>query len=398
MSHRHVLAAACFAAFTGAGVAHADAVTDWNARAGTLVAAEKLAGAYGYRAMAIVQVATRDAVDAARRSKSASADDDAVRLAAAVAAANRATLAVVVPGHRADADAAYAEAIGALADSPARRDGIAAGERAAAELLERRARDLVDGAPAFRPRVEPGVWQPTAAPVAAHWPERAPWFIGRADRFRPGPPPALDSARFAADLEEIKAAGARDSTVRTADQTEAARFWEATTPSLYFDVARSLAAQASRDVVANAHLLARVAVAMDDALIAAFEAKYHYQFWRPITAIRNADRDGNPATTADPAWVPLIDTPMHPEYPCAHCILASTVGGVLAAEPGSGATTWRSHSPTLPGVERSWTSLDAFVAEVSQARINDGVHFRYSTEVATAMGHDVAGLALREVR
>jgi hypothetical protein len=137
---------------------------------------------------------------------------------------------------------------------------------------------------------------------------------------------------------------------------------------------------------------------MDDALIAAFEAKYHYQFWRPITAIRNADRDGNPATTADPAWVPLIDTPMHPEYPCAHCILASTVGGVLAAEPGSGATIWRSHSPTLPGVERSWTSLDAIVAEVSQARINDGVHFRYSTEVATAMGHDVAGLALREVR
>jgi hypothetical protein len=130
MSHRHVLAAACFAAFTGAGVAHADAVTDWNARAGTLVAAEKLAGAYGYRAMAIVQVATRDAVDAARRSKSASADDDAVRLAAAVAAANRATLAVVVPGHRADADAASAEALGALADSPARRDGIAAGERA----------------------------------------------------------------------------------------------------------------------------------------------------------------------------------------------------------------------------------------------------------------------------
>lgn len=396
MSRFSPIAAACFIAVAGA--AQADVVTDWNARAGALVAAEKLAGAYGYRAMALVQVATRDAVDAAAPSRPKSQAVDATRVAAAVAAANRATLAAVVPGHRAEVEAAYAEAIGALPDSAARADGIAAGERVANALLERRARDLVDGAAPFRPRVEAGVWQPTAAAVASHWPQRTPWFIGRADRFRPGPPPALDSARFAADLEEIKAAGARDSTVRTADQTEAARFWEATTPSLYFDVVRSLAAQASRDVAANAHLFARVAVAMDDALIAAFEAKYHYQFWRPVTAIRNADRDGNPATSADPAWTPLIDTPMHPEYPCAHCILAATVGGVLAAEPGAAATTWRSRSPTLPGVERNWVSLDAFVAEVSQARINDGVHFRYSTEVATAMGRDVADLALREVR
>jgi hypothetical protein len=129
-------------------------------------------------------------------------------------------------------------------------------------------------------------------------------------------------------------------------------------------------------------------------LIAVFDAKYHYNFWRPITAIRNGDIDGNDATDQDPGWTPFIDTPMHPEYPCAHCIVSGTVGTVLQAEIGTGplpALTTTSY--IVKDAARSWTTLDAFMQEVANARIYDGVHYRNSTEVGTAMGKQIGALA-----
>ena len=129
---------------------------------------------------------------------------------------------------------------------------------------------------------------------------------------------------------------------------------------------------------------------MDDALIAVFDGKYFYNFWRPVTAIRNGDIDGNDATERDAGWLPFIDTPMHPEYPCAHCIVSGAVGAVLVAEIGSGPTpTLSTTSPTAPGLVRSWTSIDDFLLEVANARIYDGVHYRNSTEVGTAMGKKI---------
>ena len=125
---------------------------------------------------------------------------------------------------------------------------------------------------------------------------------------------------------------AESSTERTAEQTAIARFWEATLPAIYHGLVQSLARTPGRDVTQNARLFAAVTQAADDALIAVFDAKYHYGFWRPITAIRNGDIDGNDATERDPAWLPFIDTPLHPEYPCAHCIVAAAVGAVLEAE------------------------------------------------------------------
>ena len=145
---------------------------------------------------------------------------------------------------------------------------------------------------------------------------------------------ALDSAVWARDFNEVKALGARKGSSRTAEQTEIARFWEATKPSIYHGVVRAVADRPGREITRNARLLAAVAQGMDDALIAVFDAKYHYNFWRPITAIRNGDKDGNEATARDAAWMPFIETPMHPEYPCAHCILAATVGTVIEAEAG----------------------------------------------------------------
>jgi hypothetical protein len=199
---------------------------------------------------------------------------------------------------------------------------------------------------------------------------------------------------WARDYNEIKAVGGKSSASRTAEQTEIARFWEITQPSIYHAVVSSAATAPGRDITQNARLLAAVCQAADDALIAVFDAKYHYNFWRPVTAIRNGDIDGNPATERDPAWMPFIDTPMHPEYPCAHCVLAGAVGVVLEAEFGSGAVpTLAAASSTAGGAERQWATVDEFVEEVANARIWDGVHFRTSTEVGTAMGRQVGGLA-----
>jgi hypothetical protein len=218
------------------------------------------------------------------------------------------------------------------------------------------------------------------------------------DQFRPGPPPRLDSEVWTRDFVEVKELGGKSSARRTAEQTEMARFWEATLPAIYHGVVRSIASVPGREVTQNARLFAAVTQASDDALIAVFDAKYHYAFWRPITAIRNGDLDGNDATERDPSWTPFIDTPMHPEYPCAHCIVSSAVATVLRAELGDGPTpTLTTTSPTAGGASRSWSKIDDFVREVSEARICDGVHFRHSTEVGVAMGRRVGELAVAKV-
>jgi hypothetical protein len=252
-------------------------------------------------------------------------------------------------------------------------------------------------AESYRPPTRPGVYTPTTIPAALQWAQRKPWMLARASQFRPGPPPALDSTLWARDYNEIKAVGAAKSTTRTPAQTEIAKFWEANMPSIYYAVLRAVATQPGRDVTRNARLYAAVGQGMDDALIAAFDAKYHYQFWRPITAIRNGDQDGNEATERDASWMPFIETPMHPEYPCAHCILAATVGTILKAELGRDPMPEiSSTSYTAEGVSRRWTSVEDLMQEVDDARIYDGVHYRNSTEVGTAMGKQVGALAVQK--
>lgn len=144
----------------------------------------------------------------------------------------------------------------------------------------------------------------------------------------------------------------------------------------------------------NARLFAALSQGIDDALLATFEAKYHYNFWRPLTAIRNGDIDGNDATERDPSWLPLVDTPMHPEYPCAHCVVSGVVGTVLAADLGKGEVPPLSTaSPSANGARRSWPSLDAFMQEVASARIYGGMHYRSTTQAGTAMGKQIGAHA-----
>ena len=207
--------------------------------------------------------------------------------------------------------------------------------------------------------------------------------------------PPLRAQLWARDYNEIKALGGKSNSRRTAEQTQIASFWEATLPPIYNGIVLSVADVPGREVTQNARLFAAVAQAADDALLAVFDAKYHYNFWRPVTAIRNGDLDGNDATERDASWTPFIETPMHPEYPCAHCIVAGAVGTVLQAEIGTGAMpTLTTTSYLVKGPARTWTKIDDFMQEVGNARVYDGVHFRNSTEVGTAMGKQIGALAV----
>jgi len=387
------------AAVLAAPRARADVVTDWN-RIATQVATEaKFPPPLANRALAQVQTAVYVAVNAITREYPA--DKPSVKapagasLNAAVASANYVMLLRLLPVEQAPAvKAAYEAALERIADGKGKRDGIQVGKLAAAAVVAARAKDVIEPVESYRPATQPGVYVPTSLPAVPNWPQRTPWLLENAAQFRPGPPPAMSSDTWARDYNEIKSLGGKTSTARTQAQTDLAHFWEANMPIIYYGVVQSVADQPGREPTRNARLLMAVAQAMDDALIAVFEAKYHYNFWRPITAIRNGDRDVNEATVRDPSWLPFIDTPMHPEYPCAHCIVSAAMGAVLKAEVGSEplpvlATT----SYTANGARREWKDIDAFVLEVSEARIYDGVHFRTSTEVGREMGQKVGELS-----
>ncbi len=396
---RRSIVVAAAAAWLATPAAQADPVVDWNSIACDLAIAAKLPPPPTYRVMALVQTAVYEAVNAITRRFPAGAvaveADRNASVPAAIAAANRAVLSKLTPSQQAAIDSAAQAALAAIPDGPAKAAGVAAGELAATAVLAQRADDGGAAAESYRPRTSAGVYTPTVTPVASTWPGRQPWVMSSADQFRPGPPPSLTSELWARDYNESKALGGKSSTQRSAEQTDIARFWEATAPPVYFSLLTSVASAPGREVTQNARFFAVASQAMDDALIAVFDAKYHYAFWRPVTAIRNGDADGNDATEREASWLPFLDTPMHPEYPCAHCIVAASVGEVLQAEIGSGPPPrLTSKSPLTPGLERSWARVEDFVQEVSNARIYDGVHYRNSTAVGSAMGKKIGALAV----
>jgi hypothetical protein len=374
--------------------ARADSILEANARA-VEIASTAPATPIAVRTMAIVQVAVLDAVRAVRTSNgAASTADDAASLAivdAAVAAATRTVLLALAPAKQPAIDASYQKALAALPDGPGRAEGVAAGERSARTVLERRANDGAIAPNIYRPFTTPGHYVPTTAPVLPHWGQRKPWLMSAGDQFRPAPPPRLDSDTWRRDLDEVRSLGGRNSTSRTSEQTAIARFWATTTPAVYWPIVRGVALARARGATGQAQLLAEAAMAMDDAMIAVFDAKYAYGFWRPITAIRNTSTDNR-----DAGWEPLVETPMHPEYPCAHCIVAAAVAVVLEGAIGDEPSPrLRSTSPTADGAERSWSSPAEFVREVSEARILAGVHYRNSTRVGQEMGRRIGELARR---
>ena len=372
--------------------ARAESVASW-ADATTEIATD---GPNTIRTMALAQLAVYEAVNAITGSYPRDRVDlgatAGASIDAAVAAASRTVLLREAPELKDRIEIAYARAMAPIAADDARALGIRIGERAAADAFAKHSDDIGKIEP-YRPVTSPGVYVPTTFPLGYAFAQHRPWFMKSPTQFRPGPPPDLASALWARDYNEIKALGSATSSGRTPEQTAIARFWATALPDVHMGIVHSVAIAPGREVTRNARLYAAVTAAMNDAEIAVLEAKYHYNFWRPITAIRNGDRDGNPATERDPDWTPLIGTPLHPEFPCAHCVIASTIATVIRAElAGEPLPILMSTSNTAPGVTRQWTRTEDVVKEVSEARILDGVHYRYSTEVGNHMGEQVGAL------
>jgi hypothetical protein len=396
---RNLLAAA--AVFLPA-IAQADAVLDWNETGVASVLAARQSPPEGARVMAMMHVAMFNAVNAIERRYTtygfeAGAPAGASPNAAAAAAA-RSVLVGLFPDQRQAVDKAYAASLARLSGERGIEAGVALGERAGNDCLAMRGKDGVGMVNVYRPITTPGVYIPTALTASHDWREVKPWVMKSPSQFRPEPPPALTSATWTRDYNEIKEIGASNSAKRTPEQTEVARFWTAVGVVTWNPIVRSLATSKPRSLVENARLFALVNMAASDAFVAVFDGKYAFNFWRPVTAIRNGDIDGNDATAPDAAWLPFVDTPMHPEYPCAHCISAAAVGAVLEAEFGTGRVPATSMtSPTAPGAMRRFERIADYVKEVDNARIWGGIHYRNSTEVGERMGREIGRLVVASV-
>lgn len=394
--HRPLFGIVVLAFALGCATARADAVTDWNVTAFDTFKAANIGGNPQARALAIMHVAMSDAVNTVqnryRRHALSVAFNPAASADAAAAAAARGVLLTLAPTQKARVDAAYTASLGPAPDGPGKDMGVAIGEQAAAAAIAERADDLTNAPDTYRPVTTPGVWIPTAPPLFAEYARAKPWVFAHADQFRPGPPPALASAVYARDYNETKELGGMKSTRRTPQQTEAVKFWtQANLNSVWFEAARQLSAAKGLDLADNARLFALLSMVAANSFIVDWDAKFHYRFWRPVTAIRNGDLDGNDATERDPGWTSLNATPMHPEYPSQAAIFGSVSMGVVEAVIGSGVGPRIVVTDSAdPKVTLQFDSFSAIVEETRVVRIWGGIHFRNSLDVSDVLGRQVA--------
>jgi hypothetical protein len=318
--------------------------------------------------------------------------------AAAVAAAHD-VLVAYFPTQKDVLDADFAASVAEIPDSPARAAGLVIGASAAAALISERANDGRNGPTIPVPAPGPGVWVPTppnTIGVSSWLGAVRPFVLQAGSQFRPDGPPALTSARWAADYNETRLYGSATSTLRTAAQTEVAKFWSDPPYVQNQQALRLFAVNYGLDALHAARMFAFTDTAAADALIACWDAKYHYSFWRPFSAIPAGDTDGNAATPADPSWQPLLVTPNHPEYPSAHGCSTMAVFTVLAG-------LFSRHSDALDidmssvvtGTTHHFSSVHQLITEVADARVWGGLHWRFSTVAGKQIGASVAQIVLR---
>ncbi|MGW1377539.1 vanadium-dependent haloperoxidase [Streptomyces sp. NPDC002446] len=316
---------------------------------------------------------------------------------AALASAVHDSLVVLVPSRTRELDAALRTTLDRIPDGPAESAGVVAGAREARLVLVSRRGDGLDPASVNAPFTVPpsaaGVWQPTPPEyaAAAQYGSRLarPFLLDGADQYRLPAPPALDSARYRADLAEVRAYGAANSVVRSAHQTETATFWLGSSLTLYTEPLRVALSRSSQSPAARARLVALFHVALVDTQIATSDSKYTYQRWRPVTAIRSGGID------PDPRWTPLHATPAHPDYPSGHNTYAGAAQTVLSALVGPRTAPFKLTSPTAPGVTRTYTAWRQLSAENADARVFSGIHTRSADEAGIVLGERVAAHALR---
>jgi hypothetical protein len=305
----------------------------------------------------------------------------------------------LTPAQQAILDGDYAAYLGDVPDGDAKANGIRVGQRVAAAVLALRLDDGRETNPTLAdlnpPAAGPGVWDPGSAPaLGLRLPGMRPLALERASQFRPGGPYSLTSDAYAKDFAQVEELGRVDSSTRTADQTTEARFWTDHDLRQWNDGMLRLAAARGLDLVKTARMLAMAHVAGGDAMIACFEAKYHYWFWRPYQAILRADTDGNPNTEADPTWKPFGATPNFPEYPSAHACHSGAVTRALRAFFGTD-KVHVSLDSRISGTTRDYSRLSDVVKDVNRARVLVGFHFFSSDQAGAALGRKVAKYDLK---
>jgi hypothetical protein len=397
--------AAGAAAAAAAPAATADdptVISEWNALAvTTLVGDTTKLGTETILYMAFVQAAVYDAVVGVDGRYEpyrfhAHAPHGTSAQAAAVAAAHK-VLVTYSPYAQATLDAAYAASLAQLPEGTAKTRGIAFGTRAADNLIRLRANDGRNAPILFTQPPAPGVWRPTPPaflPMAVPWLGFVtPLLVRSATQFAPPGPPALTSARYTRDFAEVKALGSLTSTVRTPAQTSTARFFSGNALVQFNAALRDQVTVRHLDIVDAARMFAAVDMSVADAIISVWHAKYRFGFWRPITAINLADTDGNPATVADPSWVPMIATPAYPEYPSGYVAFASAVSQGLADVFDTRHLELTLISTAVPDV-RHYDSGNALREDVVDARVWLGIHFRTADMASRELGVRLADWAL----
>ena len=391
--------AALLLATTLSSTARADAVTHWNeiATRVTTPPVTSLASPFQSRVYAITHVAIHDAVNAIDRRYRpyalSSQPDLGASPDAAVATAAYRVLIHEIPAQQVTLDREYRAALLSIPDGEAKSRGVAIGEAAAAAIIALRSDDGSTDQMPYTPGTQPGDWRPTPPnnlpALAPGWGYVTPFALRTGSQFRPAPSAYFDltSSAYSRDYDEVKSIGQVGSTTRTDEQSEIAMFWYESSPPGWNNIVRNVAAEQGRDLWSNARLFCLVNLALADGYISSFEAKYTYNFWRPVTAIRAGDTDGNPLTIADPDWTPFLDTPRMPDNSSGHSVAGAAVAEVLTRFFGNDNIYFtKTSGPPFPGITRSFSSFSQAAQENADSRVYAGIHFRSATRDGLRQG------------
>ena len=383
-------------------------VVQWNRTLLVIVRTPKAQPAtiHPTRSFAIMHAAIYDAVNAIDRthkpylvrlsgvSRFASQD-------AAADAAAHAVLAALYPNFQTTLDAQLQQLLAQIPDGPNKADGVTIGQTVADRILALRSNDGSADAPIpFIFGTAPGDYQSTPPnfpkqPQFTNWSHVAPFALERANQFRPGPPPALTSDTYSDVFNEVKSLGITASSTATPDQALTGRFWNGAIQNYWNEIAQTATVAHNLTTAQNARLFALLNLAVADDVIAFYDAKYTYNFWRPVTAIREAATDGNPETLPDPNWLPEVgNTTPDPSYPGAHAVISASGASVLISFFGRNQFDFKVTSEVLPGVNRSFTSFAPAAEEATLSRIFAGVHFRSDLTTGQRLGREVADFVL----
>src|SRR6266481_1207917 len=382
-----------------------NAVVQWNR---TLLVIVRTPGAqpgtvHPTRSCAILHAAIYDAVNAIDRThrpylvRLSGVPRDASQEAAAAAAAHEVLVALYPPAFKTTLDAQLQQSLAQIPDGNGKAEGVLIGQEVADRILAARSNDGSNAKPIpYVFGTAPGDYQSTPPnfapqPQFTNWSHVTPFALERANQFRPGPPPTLASDAYSDAFNQIKSLGIANSTTATADEALTGRFWNGAIQNYWNEISQTVSLAQSLTTAQNARLFALLNLSFADDVIAFYDAKYTYNFWRPVTAIRTADADNNPETVADPNWLPEVGkTAPDPSYPGAHAVISASAAEVLISFLERDHADFNVTSEVLPGVERSFTSISAAAEEATLSRIFGGQHFRFDLTVGQRLGREVA--------